>query len=146
MNNVVNLPVLSTEATQALLWHAAAKAVELGVVVNIAVLDGSALPCGFLRMQGAHTGAVDIAMDKAWTSVSFGGQPTRAIAQRLAGIPEMAREAILRRPRYTPLTGGVPIRLGGALVGSIGVSGAMPDEDEACAFAALAAIGADPIA
>ena len=37
--------------------------------------------------------------------------------------------------------GGLPLRVDGAMVGAIGVSGGHYDHDEACALAALAAVG-----
>ena len=139
-----NVPILSTEATQLLVGKAAQRAGELGVAINIAVFDAGLQLSAFLRMQNAHVGAMAIAMDKAWTSAGFGGRSTRAIGQAVAGMPELTRFAILARPRHTTLTGGVPIRIGGVLVGAIGGSGGTPDQDEECAIAGFAAIGADP--
>ena len=43
--------------------------------------------------------------------------------------------------RMIVFAGGVPIHADGAIVGALGISGALSSEDEACAFAALAAAG-----
>ena len=45
----------------------------------------------------------------------------------------------------TGLPGGLPIRIGGVLVGGIGIGSGSGAQDEAVARAALAAIGADPV-
>jgi uncharacterized protein GlcG (DUF336 family) len=143
MNEFVRIqPVLTAEATQILIRSAVAKAEELGACVNVAVMDSSAQLCGFLRMPGAHLGAVDVALDKAYTSVSQGGRSTREMGQWLAGLTEVTRDSLVAMPRYCPLTGALPIWINGQLVGAIGVSGAHPDKDEACAQSGLAAIGA----
>lgn len=141
----VNVPTLSTEATQLLVSKAAQRASELGVAVNIAVFDAGLQLSAFLRMQDAHIGAMAIAMDKAWTSAGFGGRSTREIGQAVADMPEVTRIAILARPQHTTLTGGAPIRISGVLVGAIGVSGGTPHQDEECASAGFAEIGADPV-
>lgn len=138
----VSQPVLATEAVQALVSAAVAHASAAGARVTVAVLDGQANVSGLIRMQGALPATADIASDKAWTSL-LSGRSTRDATQRLAAMPEATREAILRRPRYTVFSGGVPVVVEGALVGAVGVSGATPDLDDACARAALAAIGAD---
>jgi uncharacterized protein GlcG (DUF336 family) len=42
-----------------------------------------------------------------------------------------------------PASGGVPIRVGGQIVGSIGVGGGPPGPDHQCANVGIAAIGAN---
>lgn len=137
--------MLTTECIRGLLDAAIARANELGISVTVAVVDGGGALCGLVRMQDAHSGAVDIAVDKAWTCVSFGGRTTRQLSAQLDGMREVVRAAILQRPRYTPLTGGVPIKVGGLLIGAVGVAGDSPDNDEACAAASLAGAQAEPI-
>ena len=143
--HVVNQFALSTSAILLLLRQAAERAESLGIAVNIAVCDANAETCGFLRMQGAHVGAAGIATDKAWTSVGFGGASTRDIMAWLDGLSShVARAAIIARPRYTPLPGGMPIWIAGSLVGAIGVAGGTPEQDEICSTAGFALIGATP--
>lgn len=132
--------LLSTAAINVLVEHAVAKAEALGVAVNIAIMDASAQMCGFLRMQGAHIGSIDVALDKAWTSVAFGGKSTAELAAWIEGLPDSMRHSCLMRPRFTPMGGALPIWIEGELVGSIGVSGASAEEDELCAEAAISAL------
>ena len=49
------------------------------------------------------------------------------------------------QPRLVVFGGGLPIRVGGELVGGIGVSGASEEQDGICAQAGLLAIGADEV-
>ena len=69
---------VTADQVGAILAAGRAKATEIGVPVNIAVLDAAAHLKGFIRMDGAVLGAVDVAMGKARTSVLF------AIAQEVA--------------------------------------------------------------
>jgi uncharacterized protein GlcG (DUF336 family) len=51
------------------------------------------------------------------------------------------RVALLGLSGATPIEGGVPIMVGGRVVGGIGVSGATSDQDAAAAMAGLKAAG-----
>ena len=88
------------------------------------------------RFAGPHT--VDMAVDKAWTAVSFRTH-TGALAE--ATQPGKPQSGIRDRPRVAAVAGGMTIEAAGALVGGIGVSGAPGgDLDEACARAGIGAI------
>ena len=129
-------------------WPAAHRAVgaavqaaqAMGVRINVAVVDASGVLVAFLRMPGAPLHSVDIAMDKAYTAVSFGlatSQWQEALQQHSAAV----RDGLVRRPRFVAFGGGLPLMEGGKRLGGIGVSGGSEQEDEACARAGLAALG-----
>jgi len=90
---------------------------------------------------GWATGNISIA--KATTAVMF-NQSTDAVAQWGAGIPGFASSmAAMSQGKFIMAAGGWPIRLGGATVGGIGVSGGnAPGRDDEVARAGLAAIEA----
>jgi uncharacterized protein GlcG (DUF336 family) len=109
-----------------------------GYPVAVAVVDRSGIPQVLLRDRyaGAHT--ADMALDKAWTAVSF-RTSTGALAE--ATLPGTPQSGIRERPRVTAVAGGVLVEGGGTLLGGIGVSGAPGGAaDEACANAGVAAI------
>ena len=129
-------------------WHAAHLAVgaavqaagDRGVHINVAVVDASGVLAAFLRMPGAPLHSIDIAIDKAYTAVSFGlatSQWQGALQQHSMAV----REGLVLRPRFVAFGGGLPIIESGQRIGGIGVSGGSEQEDEACARAGLAAIG-----
>ena len=92
----------------------------------------------FLRMPGAFIHSIDIAIDKAFTSASF-GFPTKAWMGAI-GHDEGMKLGFSARPRLIVFGGGLPVGSGDWL-GGIGVSGASEAQDEECARAGLAAIG-----
>jgi uncharacterized protein GlcG (DUF336 family) len=109
-----------------------------GYQVTVAVVDRSGVTQVVLRDRFAGPHTVRMAVDKAWTAVTFRA-PTGEIAK--ATEPGMPQSGIRNRPRVTAVAGGLLIEAGGALVGGIGVSGApRGDIDDVCATAGIAAI------
>ncbi len=111
----------------------------LGVPVNIALVDAAGVLAAFVRMPGAPLHSVDIAIDKAYTAVSF-GLPTSQWHAALAEHSAAVREGIVLRPRFVAFGGGLPILEGGVRIGAIGVSGGSEVQDETIARAGLKAL------
>ncbi len=132
--------VVSAEAVTVALEAAVAHAAQIGVKINVAVADSGGNLCGFLRMPGAFVQSIDIAIDKAYTSAGFGFATKKWMD--LIGHDEGMKFGFSARPRLVVFGGGLPIRVNGELIGGIGVSGASEAQDEDCARAGLAAIGA----
>ncbi len=127
-------PETALKAAQAALK----KCRDEGYQVAVAVVDRSGVTQVILRdrFAGAHTPRM--AVDKAWTAVSF-RTPT-ADLERVTQ-PGMPQSGIRHRPRVTVVAGGLMIEGAGTLLGGIGVSGAPGgDRDDACAAAGIAAI------
>ncbi|KAA5548793.1 GlcG/HbpS family heme-binding protein [Adhaeribacter rhizoryzae] len=118
---------------------AMAKADELGVKMNIAVVDSGANLTAFARMDGAWLGSVDISIKKARTARFF-DMNTGEIGNlsqpggSLYNI-EHSNNGLITFP------GGIPIRAGsGEIIGAIGVSGSTVEDDHAVAEAGIKAI------
>ncbi len=129
-------------------WQAAhamtqAAAQQLGIRVNIAVVDSAGNLAAFLRMPGAPLHSIDIAIDKAYTAASF-GLATSGWSEALRAHSEAVRQGLVLRARFVAFGGGLPVVEGGQRVGAIGVSGGSEGEDEDCARAALNALGLGP--
>lgn len=138
---VVTQAVIGSDAALAVVQAAVAHARANGWRVNVAVVDSGGNLASFLRMPGAFIQSIDIAIDKAYTSAGF-GFPTGAWMKVVEGNDGM-KFGFSARPRLVVFGGGLPIRVDGELIGGIGVSGASEEQDEECAKAGLAAIGAD---
>src|SRR5574341_133131 len=95
----VPLRTLDAEAAHRATGAAHAEARRLGVRVNIALVDAGGTLAAFLRMPGAPLHSVDIAIDKAYTAVSF-GLPTHRWSEALASHSAAVRDGIVRRPRF----------------------------------------------
>jgi uncharacterized protein GlcG (DUF336 family) len=109
-----------------------------GYQVTVAVVDRSGMTQVLLRdrFAGAHT--LRMAVDKAWTAVSFRTNTGDLMKATQPGSPQAA---IRNRPRVAAVAGGLMIEGAGSLLGGIGVSGAPGgDLDDVCARAGIAAI------
>ncbi|RJL14810.1 GlcG/HbpS family heme-binding protein [Paracoccus siganidrum] len=128
---------LAVEAADAALGACAADGHNVSVA--IVARDGATKVMLKADGSGPHTGAS--ATGKAFTSAAM-GRDTAGLAGFIASAPENAGLRDMDA-RMVIQAGGLPIRIGEALVGGIGVGGAPSgDLDAACATAGLTAIGA----
>lgn len=111
-----------------------------GFQVTVAVADRSGVAQVLLRDRYAGPHTVTVAINKAWTSVSF-RQDTLSFAKATA---EPAHSGSRHFDRVIAVGGGVAVEAGGAILGAIGVSGGPGGEaDDRCARAGIDAIRGD---
>ncbi|HMJ36288.1 MAG TPA: heme-binding protein [Baekduia sp.] len=123
---------------QAILEAARVKATEIGVPMNIAVIDEGGNLVAFARMDDAWLGSIDIAQSKAYTARAF-DMPTKDLAPLAQpGGPLYGIEAS-NRGRVIVFAGGIPLVSDGRVVGAIGVSGGSVEQDQEVAEAGAAA-------
>jgi uncharacterized protein GlcG (DUF336 family) len=135
---------LTIEVARRILEASKQRAQELRSPVSIAIVDAGGHLVLFERMMAPYgwaTGSISLA--KASTAVMF-NQSTDAVAQWGSGIPGFASSmAAMTEGKFIMAAGGWPIRMGGATVGGIGVSGGnAPGRDDEIARAGLAAVEA----
>ena len=129
---------LTSRQAQAVIDAAAAKAQELGIPVNVAVLDAGARLKAFSRMDGAVLGSIDIAMRKATTAALFESNSEAVWEYCKPGAPAHYLE--LTNGGLAPFEGGMPLKSAtGELVGAVGVSGGAVAQDFEIVRAAVAA-------
>lgn len=131
---------VTLQQAEAMVAAAQAKAVEIGVPMNIAVVDAGNNLTAFARMDGAWLGSIDIAQNKAYTARSFDMstkdlQPLCQPGQPLFGIEASNDGQLIIFP------GGIPLVAGGEVLGAVGVSGGTPDQDHEVCEAGVAAHG-----
>ena len=130
---------ITLQQAQAAIHAAHQKCLEMGVKMNIAVVDAGANLTAFVRMDDAWLGSLDISIKKAKTARFF-DMPTGAIGSLsqpggpLFGI-EHSNGGLITFP------GGLPIKdADGHVIGAIGVSGSTVEDDHAVAEAGMKAI------
>jgi uncharacterized protein GlcG (DUF336 family) len=133
---------LTIEVARRILEASRQRALELRSPVSIAIVDAGGHIVLFERMMapfGWATGSISLA--KASTAVMF-NQSTDAVAQWGSGIPGFASSmATMTQGKFIMAAGGWPIRMGGATIGGIGVSGGnAPGRDDEIARAGLAVV------
>lgn len=131
---------LTLEAATTVLEAAKAQAQSMGKPMVIAVTDEAGTLLAFCRMDNAPVLSVDIAIDKAYTSATF-GIPTHVWHDFIKDDPPLRDGAPTAIKRLVVFGGGYPVTVDGQVVGAIGVSGGHYSEDQKVAEAGLAAIG-----
>lgn len=132
--------MISSEQARKIIAAGEDRARQIGVPVNIAVLDAGVHLKSLHRMDDALLGAISIAVDKARTAALFGmrtedvgefckpGGTSPGLEQTNGGLVVFA--------------GGIPLRdAAGVLIGAVGVSGGAVAQDLEVAEAAAAALG-----
>jgi len=125
--------------TQAILDAAVKKATQLNTLMDIAIVDAGSNLKGFLRMDGAWLGSIDISIKKARTARFFDMNTGEIGKLSQPGGPlyniEHSNGGLISFP------GGVPLRNAkGEVVGAIGVSGSTVENDHAVAAAGAKAL------
>lgn len=112
---------------------AAERKASEGAPSTIVVVDISGALVLAQRMDGAFPASAKIAQSKAETALAF-----RQSTSNLEAVANAGRPALLSSG-YVVMQGGIPLVVGGRVVGAIGVSGGSKDQDEAVAEAGVAA-------
>ena len=128
---------IQLDAAKTALAAAEAEAKKNNWPVAIAIVDSSAKLVAFVKMDNTQHASVDIALGKAVTANNL-KRPTKALQDGIAQGGVNLR--ILGQPGITPLEGGVPIIVDGKIVGAIGVSGVLSNQDAEVAMAGAAAV------
>jgi len=120
--------------------EAVAACAKQGYKVTATILDADTVEQATLRGDGASTGTLDSAHDKAYIVLTLGAarneDTSGAIAQRVGPTPSAG--GLAKLPHMLLAQGAIKIKLGAEPIGAIGVGGAPGGElDEGCAKAGL---------
>jgi uncharacterized protein GlcG (DUF336 family) len=116
---------------------AIAEARANGWQMAVAIVDLAGHLVYFERMDDTQLGSVGVSMDKARSAALF-KRPTKAFQEVLAGGGDGLR--VMSLAGAIPVDGGVPLVVGGKIVGAIGVSGGTSAQDGQCAQAGVDAL------
>ena len=110
--------------------------------LTVVVLDPGGHMVALKREDRSGIMRVEIATGKAWGALGVGAG-SRVMFERSEKQPVfVATLAAVSGGRMVPVPGGVIIRgAGGDIVGAVGISGDLSDQDEACAVAGTEAAG-----
>jgi uncharacterized protein GlcG (DUF336 family) len=127
---------ITIEQAKKIMAGAEAEATKNKWPVVITILDSGGNVVMVHRLDNAQWGSVDIAKEKARASVAL-RRPTKALQDLIAQGGANLR---LLNIGYSVLEGGIPIVVGGKIVGGIGVSGVTSQQDAQIAQAGIDAL------
>jgi len=121
-----------------------AKKIAAGVVaecaknnwnVAVAIVDPHGTLVYYEKMEDTQYSSADIAIGKAKAAATY-RRPTRVFAE----VINKGGPATATLPGVFASPGGVPIMVGGKVIGAAGVSGVTGDQDEQCSKAGVAGL------
>ncbi|MGH3116112.1 MAG: GlcG/HbpS family heme-binding protein, partial [Gaiellales bacterium] len=134
MNPIRMRRVIDEAGAEAVLAAAEKAARKQGLRVVLAVVDPWGELVALRRTEGAQIASSRVALDKARTAAIF-VRPSREMEEQVTN----GRLGALALHGASCLTGGIPLKVDGEVVGAIGTSGETPDEDESVSIAAAKA-------
>lgn len=130
---------ISTAAAVQVAQKAVAQCKSDGYSVTATVVDAAGTPLVQIRDEAAGPHTLNSSYHKAFTAVSL-KQPTTTYADMIDNNPKLDPLRDMDS-RLLLLGGGLPIKIGDAIIGGVGVGGAPGAHlDEACAQAGLGVI------
>jgi uncharacterized protein GlcG (DUF336 family) len=131
-------PNITLEQAKTVAAAADADARSRGWPMVIAIVDTAGLLVYFQKADGAQNASVLVAQDKAATSALY-RRPTKVLQDAIAGGGAGLRFLSLSHNAIS-IEGGLPLAIGGKIVGAIGISGMASDQDGMVAAAGVAAL------
>src|SRR5699024_3070394 len=113
---------VNLEAAKQIIAGAEEEASNIGVQMVISVLDEGEMNSATLRMGDAWLASIGIAQNKAWTSLAL-KMPTSNLEEARVTNAEMYGLNTTNQGRIVVFGGGLPLEVGGKVVGAVGVSG-----------------------
>jgi len=132
--------VMNLAMAKKMIKAAIERAEEMNRLCSVAIVDDRGFLVAIHRMDRAPIPTVDIARDKAWSAATFRMPSSDITKFGDASSPGFGFNTQNWNDRLTTISGGLPIKDGDDVIGGIGVSGGMPDEDVAVCEAALATV------
>ncbi len=129
---------ITLEEAHQVLMAARERAEEIGVSMNIAVVDAGGNLTAFIRMDNAWLGSIDIAQGKAFSARAFDMSTKDLGAESQQGKSLFGINAS-NHGKIIIFAGGIPLKDGERFVGAIGVSGGSVEQDQDVAEAGVSA-------
>ena len=137
-NMPFNIPYgapISLEAADAAIAAAIAEAKQHNWALNVAVVDSGGNLVAFKRMDGAQLASIQISEHKARTAAKF-RRETKVFENAIQG----SNHYVATLDDVIASRGGIPLVVGGKLIGAIGCSGGTGSQDEVACKAGAALV------
>lgn len=129
-------PRLTLADARLVLEGAEARAREIGVDMDIAVVDDGGHLLAFIRMDRARVTSIDVSINKAFTAACSRRATHEYAAIAGAGGPAFGMH-VSNQGRFMIVGGGLPIFVSGLIAGGVGCSSGSPEQDRDVAQAGI---------
>jgi uncharacterized protein GlcG (DUF336 family) len=128
---------INVEQARKIIAAGQVEAKKNGWPVAIAVVDTAGNLVAFEKMDDTQTASIEVSQDKARSSAIY-RRPSKVFEDLVAGGGAGTRVLNLRNA--STVEGGLPITVGGKIIGAVGVSGVTSQQDGMVAKASLEAV------
>jgi len=125
---MIMAPRLTLSDARLVLEGSEAKAGEIGIDMDIAVVDDGGNLLAFIRMDKARVTSIDVAINKAFTAACARRATHEYAAVAGAGGPAFGMHTT-NHGRFMIVGGGLPIFIQGMIAGGVGTSSGSPEQD-----------------
>ena len=129
-------PRLTLNDARIVLEGAEAKARQIAVDMDIAVVDDGGHLIAFVRMDNARVTSIDVAINKAFTAACARRATHEYAAVAGPGGPAFGIHTS-NQGRFMIVGGGLPIFIKGVITGGVGCSSGTPEQDREVAQAGI---------
>lgn len=136
MADLADKKALTLAAARAIVAAAEAEARKHNLNVTMSVVDDGGYLLHLARMDDTGLASVEVSIAKARAAVMF-KRPTKFWEDAYAS----GKTHLANLPGVLPIEGGMPLTVGGKIIGAVGVSGASSAQDGQVAAAGAAALG-----
>jgi uncharacterized protein GlcG (DUF336 family) len=133
---MIMAPRLTLSDARLVVEGSESKAKEIGVDMDIAVVDDGGHLLTFIRMDKARITSVDVAINKAFTAACARRATHEYAAVAGAGGPAFGMHTT-NQGRFMIVGGGLPIFIKGMIAGGVGCSSGSPEQDREVAQAGI---------
>jgi uncharacterized protein GlcG (DUF336 family) len=133
---MIMAPRLTLSDARLILEGSEVKAREIGVDMDIAVVDDGGHLLAFIRMDKARVTSIDVAINKAFTAACARKATHEYAAVAGAGGPAFGIH-VSNQGRFMIFGGGLPLFIDGLIAGGVGCSSGSPEEDRMVAQAGI---------
>ena len=133
---MIMAPRLTLSDARLVLDGAEKRAREIGVDMDIAVVDDGGHLLAFVRMDKARVTSIDVAINKAFTAACARRATHEYAAVAGAGGPAFGMH-VSNQGRFMIVGGGLPIFVKGMIAGGVGCSSGSPEQDRDVAEAGI---------
>ena len=133
---MIMTPKLTLADAKIILAGAEAKSREIGVDMDIAVVDDGGHLLAFIRMDGARLTSIDVSINKAFTAACARRATHEYAAIAGAGGPAFGMHTS-NHGRFMIVGGGLPVFFQAAIVGGVGCSSGSAEQDREVAQAGI---------
>ncbi|MGL5900272.1 MAG: GlcG/HbpS family heme-binding protein [Lactobacillaceae bacterium] len=136
INNDKTINLFDLHKMEKVIDAAISRANELNVGVTIAIMKSDQVLQMSYHMPNANLVSCTLAPKKAWSALAM-KEPTKDISKDIQPGGSLYQMETMLNGKLASFAGGIPLEINGEIVGAIGVSGGLVEEDQSICEAAV---------